>query len=230
MFDVDSLSSLIGKEAGVISGAPALFAAAIFVGFLILWTALKWRYDSIIAKQQATIDHFKARGADGLLGPTAPEPGPGLQPQVEEGRYLNILILGVGQAPDTTTPVRLVAEAKMTTERLRIIIEPQMYSHSINWAGWVHPRQLLLADLSDVIRGSRIEIPVVTCNADGSEAWWGQEKKVAGDVIFPGHRYRATLRFVGPDGSEQLERFFLARTFVTNPPRIVEVFREGELR
>jgi hypothetical protein len=229
MVDIDSLTSYIGKEWQAVSAAPALFiAAAVTIG-AVVWAFLSRQFRIIIEQKQATIDHYKDRPATAQIENTKPSKDqPADKPVPEEPGYLKIMILGAGQAPDKTTPVVLVAEAQVTTDRLRILVEHSSYQRALNWAGWMHPRQVLLEDLNGVIRGDRIQLSVVSCNSDGGEMWWGRENKVPGDLIHKFHRYRAKLRFVGNDGAEQSLRFFLTRTSAADPPHIVEVFTEHD--
>jgi hypothetical protein len=229
MVDIDSLTSYIDKEWRAVSAAPALFiAAAVTIGALV-WAFLSRQYRIIIEQKQATIDHYKDRLANTQIDNTkASNDQPADKPAPEEPCYLKLLILGPGQAPDKATPFVLVAEAQVTTDRLRILIEHSSYQRAVNWAGWMHPRQVLLEDLNGVIRGDRIQVSVVSFNSDSGEMWWGRENKVPGDLIHKSHRYRAKLRFVASDGAEQSLRFFLTRTSAADPPHLAEVFTEHD--
>jgi len=136
--------------------------------------------------------------------------------------------LAAGLTPQTTSPVLLIADAKTANKQLRILVEYSSFHRAIGWAGWVNPRQVMLADLSGVVRGQRISIPVVSCNSDASEVWWGQESDSNGNRIQKSNKCRAQLKFIGSDDTEQTFRFFLLRTSRNEAPFIAEVFTEQD--
>jgi hypothetical protein len=137
--------------------------------------------------------------------------------------------LAAGLMPQTTSPVLLIANARTTNERLRIVVEYSSYHRSLGWAGWLKPRQVLLKNLQEIIKGQQIRITVVTCKPDGSEIWWGDESDSAGNLIQKSTKYRAQIRFIGSNNEEQVYRFCLLRTSMNEAPYIVEVFTEQDL-
>jgi hypothetical protein len=137
--------------------------------------------------------------------------------------------LAAGMTPQTTTPVLLVADAKTSNDRLRVLVEYSSFHRSLGWAGWLKPRQVLLADLSGTIRGQQIRVPVVHCKPDGSEIWWGGENDFAGNLIQKSTKYRAQIKFIGNNHKEQAYRFCLLRTSMEEAPYVAEVFTEQDL-
>jgi hypothetical protein len=136
--------------------------------------------------------------------------------------------LAAGLTPQTTNPVLLIADAKTANKQLRILVEYSSFHRAIGWAGWVKSRQVMLANLSGVVRGQQISVPVVSCNSEGSEVWWGRESDSNGNRIHKPNKCRAQLKFIGSDDSEQTFRFFLLRTTTNEAPFIVEVFTEQD--
>ncbi|MGX9424039.1 MULTISPECIES: hypothetical protein [Bradyrhizobium] len=137
--------------------------------------------------------------------------------------------LAAGMTPQTTAPVLLIANAKGGNDKLQIVVEYSSFHRSLGWAGWLKPRQVLLQNLQDVIEGQQIRVPVVTCNADASEVWWGGANDSPGNLIQKSTKYRAKLKLIGDEKEEQCFRFCLLRTSLTEAPYIVEVFTEVDL-
>jgi hypothetical protein len=123
----------------------------------------------------------------------------------------------------------LIADASTANARLRILVEYSSFHRSLGWAGWIKPRQVLLTDLKETIKGQQIRIAVVTCKLDGSEIWWGGENDSAGNLIQKSTKYRAQIRFIGNNEKEQIFRFCLLRTSMDEAPYIAEVFTEQDL-
>ena len=74
------------------------------------------------------------------------------------------IILAAGLTPQTISPLLLIADAKTPNVRLRIVVEYSYLSRG-HFGGplWVKSRQVQLADLSGVIKGQQIRLPVVSC-------------------------------------------------------------------
>jgi hypothetical protein len=147
----------------------------------------------------------------------------------EPPQYAENIHLAAGMTPQTTTPVLLIADAKVSNNRLRVLVEYSSFHRSLGWAGWLKPRQVLLADLQGTTRGQQLRISVAHCKLDGSEIWWGGEHDSAGNLIQKSTKYRAQIKFIGDDHKEQTYRFCLLRTSMTEAPYIVEVFTEQDL-
>lgn len=144
-------------------------------------------------------------------------------------RYVESVILAAGMTPQTTSPVLMIANAKSGNDKLQIVVEYSSFNRSLGWAGWLKPRQVLLQNLQDVIKGQQIRVPVVTCNTDASEVWWGGTNDGPGNLIQKSTKYRAKLKLIGDDKQEQFFRFCLLRTSLSEAPYIVEVFTETDL-
>ncbi|MET4390850.1 hypothetical protein ABIB73_006636 [Bradyrhizobium sp. F1.4.3] len=143
--------------------------------------------------------------------------------------HVDAVNLAAGMTPHTTSPVLLIANAKGGNDKLQIVVEYSSFHRSLGWAGWLKPRQVLLQNLQDVIKGQQIRVPVVTCNADASEVWWGGANDGSGNLIQKSTKYRANLKLIGDDKLEQSFRFCLLRTSLTEAPFILEVFTETDL-
>lgn len=144
-------------------------------------------------------------------------------------QYVENIQLAAGMTPQTTTPVLLLADVKASDSQLRVFVEYSSFHRALNWAGWVKPHQVQLAELSNVIRGQQLRIPVAHCKADVTEIWWGGEQDSAGNLIQKSIKYRAQIKFIGNDHKEQAYRFCLLRTSTTEAPYIAEVFTEQDL-
>ena len=143
--------------------------------------------------------------------------------------YVESITLAAGMTPQTTYPVMLTASVKGGNDKLQVVVEYCSFYRALSSAGWRKPRQVLLQNLQDVVKGQQIQIPVVTCNRDASEVWWGGVNDSAGNLIQKSTKYRAKLKLIGDDKQEQCFRFCLLRTSLTEAPYIVEVFTEADL-
>jgi hypothetical protein len=151
------------------------------------------------------------------------------EPVSTEVLFVDKIILAAGLTAPTTSPVLLIATAKIPSARLRVVLEYSHFYRAIGSAGWTSPRQVQLADLRDLIRGQQVQLHVASCKQDGSEVWWGAEKESAGNLIQRSVKYRAQIRFIGRDDEEQAFRFCLLRTGMTEAPYIAEVFTEQDI-
>lgn len=172
---------------------------------------------------------LSSRMGDKVHSPQLPSVSPVADRQHESVEFVQGIIIAAGMTPQTTSPVLLIADAKVSIARLRILLEYTYYSRSLNWAGWIKSRQVSLADLRDVVKGQSIKIPVATCKPDGSDVWWGGENDSAGNQIQKSRKYRAVLRFIDSSNQEQTYSFLLLRTSIHEAPYIAEVFTEKDL-
>ena len=122
----------------------------------------------------------------------------------------------------------LIADAKTTNKRLEIVVEYSSYVVAMNFEGWRKPREV--DQLEHVRQRRQIRVPVVSRATDGEELWRGDPNDRLGNLVEKGRKYRAQIRFIGDRTKEQVFRFGLLRTSMTEKPYIVEVFTEVDLQ
>jgi hypothetical protein len=146
--------------------------------------------------------------------------------------FITNVNIAAGLTPQTLTPVLLIGTAALNEKRLRIVVAHSHYTTGIGWHDWTEPRQIELADLRDVISGQSINIPVVSCKlpADNStNLMWGAVDGPPVNAVRKSTKYRAQIRIIGAEGTEQLPiNFLLIRTTVDEPPYLVNVTKETE--
>jgi hypothetical protein len=160
-----------------------------------------------------------------------PEPPAASQEESHQTLYVADINIASGLTPQTTAPVLLIGKAARTEQRLRIVVEHSYYSQGLGWSGWVSPQQVEVGDLGDVFIGQQIKVPIVSFSApsQGSSLMWGKIGGPPIHAIQKGKKYRAVVRFIGSDGTEQLPiRFLLRRTSIDESPYIVDVTCETE--
>jgi len=151
-----------------------------------------------------------------------------LDKQIEAPKILSGIVVAASLTPQTTSPVLFWAKAVSPQDRLRIVLEYSRDFKSLSAAGWTATRQLVLVDIKDVIKGQEIRMPIVSCNTESGDVWWGRENDAAGNGIVSGIRYRAVLRFVASNHDEQISKLLLIRTNADKYPYIVAIFSEKD--
>ena len=144
-------------------------------------------------------------------------------------QHVENIVLTTGMTPQTTSPVLLIADAKTANERLRVVVEYSSSYRALGSAGWMKSRNVLLADLKDVVKGQQIRVTVVTRAMDSEEIWWGEKNDLPANSIQKSTKYRGKIRFIGSTDEEQQFRFGLIRTSMKEAPYVTEVFTETDL-
>ena len=101
----------------------------------------------------------------------------------------------------------------------------------MGWSGWVSPQQVEVEEFRDVFKGQQIKVAIVSLSAPSQDStlMWGKPSGPPVHAIQKGQKYRAIIRFIGSDGTEQSPiRFLLRRTSIDEPPYIVDVTCETE--
>jgi hypothetical protein len=163
--------------------------------------------------------------------PSRPQSLAAAQVQSQRSVYITEINIAAGLTPQTTAPVLLIGKAARSEQRLRVIVEHSHYSSGMGWAAWVSPQQVEVEDFRDIFAGQQINIAIVSSSAPSNDCtlMWGKPEGPPVHSIQRGKKYRAMVRFIGADGSEQLPiRFLLRRTSVDEPPYIVDVTCETE--
>jgi hypothetical protein len=222
-------AALGGLIASYWRGAPAVsldtpagvFLGGVF-GFVVTWL-LFFAFKFVNAP--VALYHREKGRADALQQKFYPA-------DAEQIIYVEDINLAAGLTPQTSNPVLLIGKIANNKQRLRIIVEHSHYASGMGWAGWSTPWQVQLDDLKDVFAGQQIRIPVVTFSSslnDPGNLKWGNADGPPVNAVQRGKKYRARIRFIGADGSEQKPlHFLLIRTTPDEPPYLVNVTTETE--
>jgi hypothetical protein len=145
--------------------------------------------------------------------------------------YVADVNIASGLTPQTTTPVLLIGIAARSEPRLRIVVEHSHYAQGMGWGGWASPQQVEVEEFRDVFKGQQIRVALVSLTSSTPQLslMWGKASGPPVHAIQKGKKYRAVVRFIGSDGTEQSPiRFLLRRTSMDEPPYIVDVTCETE--
>jgi hypothetical protein len=146
----------------------------------------------------------------------------------ESPAYVKNINLVAGLTPQTTQPVLLLCNAARTEQHLRIVIDTSLQVHGTS-ANWTPRRQVVLADLQDVIQEQPISVGVALYSIESQAMWWGNERTQTTHLIQKSTNYRARIRFIGADRKEQTPLYFiLIRTSSDSPPYLVNVIRQED--
>jgi hypothetical protein len=145
--------------------------------------------------------------------------------------YVADINIASGLTPQTTTSVLLIGKAARSESRLRIVVEHSHYAQGMGWSGWVSPQQVEVEEYRDVFKGQQIKVAIVSVSSSSPQLslMWGKAGGPPLHAIQKGQKYRALVRFIGSNGTEQSPiRFLLRRTSIDEPPYIVDVTCETE--
>jgi hypothetical protein len=176
---------------------------ATFIAFVITFSFV---FIGRFANVPVTFFHDEKRRADELQQQINELKG------AEKPIYVNDMrIVVLDPTPQLLSPILLIGRMAQSGARLRIVLEHSHYLAGMGWAGWTDESQVVLGELKDVIAGQQIRMPIVYFSQQdcGESLIWGAPDGPPIDAIQKGKKYRARIRLIWGEASQQRPFHFL---------------------